>query len=173
MKSWADHCSSDEESDDDRIAPPPSGLPGTMPHQELLGLNDDGDDDDDDDDIDGGASNSNNNNNYYNSHANPLPKDYSFVFQSAPPYTAYIGNLNYDIRNSNEFKMEMEKLLLDRDCQWSSPTTNDDGDNTDTALAAVTVQSARLMTERNSGQSRGYGYVEFRTPEEVRYNIVC
>jgi hypothetical protein len=96
IKSWAD-ASSDEESDDERIAPPPSNLPGSTSYTNLNNDDDDYDDHEEEEAI-------------------QMEKDYSFIFENPPPYTAYIGNLSYDMKKSHEFGAEVEKLLDERGC---------------------------------------------------------
>ena len=95
ITSWAD-ASSDEESDDERIAPPPSNLPGSSSY---LNLQNEGDDDDHDED-----------------EALQMEADYSFIFENPPPYTAYLGNLSYEMKKSDDFGAEVEKLLGARGC---------------------------------------------------------
>lgn len=91
------------------------------------------------------------NNNYQTS----IPSR-EFILPSEPPYTAYIGNLPYDtIRNSNDLGRAVEELLYDRQCQL-----------------AQRLMGARLMVEKGSNTSRGYGYVEFETEGEVSKNSV-
>ena len=99
IKSWAD-ASSDEESDDERIAPPPSNLPGSTSYNNLQAEN--GDDDDDDHEEE--------------EEIQMMERDYSFLFETPPPYTAYIGNLSYEMKKSDDFGMEVEKLLHGRGC---------------------------------------------------------
>jgi hypothetical protein len=94
IKSWAD-ASSDEESDDERIAPPPSNLPGSTSYNDL---NDEEDDHEDEEE------------------KIQMERDYSFIFDNPPPYTAYIGNLSYDMKKSEDFGMEVEKLLNANRC---------------------------------------------------------
>jgi hypothetical protein len=94
ITSWAD-ASSDEESDDERIAPPPSNLPGSSSYLDLQ--NEDEDDHDEDE-------------------ALQMEADYSFVFENPPPYTAYLGNLSYDMKKSDDLGAEVEKLLGARGC---------------------------------------------------------
>lgn len=96
FESWAD-ASSDEESDDGRIAPPPSNLPGSTSY---TNLNDDDEYDDHEEEEE----------------AIHKEKDYSFIFENPPPYTAYIGNLSYEMKKSHEFGVEVEKLLDARGC---------------------------------------------------------
>lgn len=98
ITSWAD-ASSDEESDDERIAPPPSNLPGSTSYNNLN--NEDEDLHEEDELVE-------------------LEKDYSFIFENPPPYTAYIGNLSYDIKKSDEFGAEVDKLLSARGCVAST-----------------------------------------------------
>ena len=136
IKSWAD-ASSDEESEDDRIAPPPSNLPGSSAYFQQQ------DESDDDDDEDYGP---------------PPPKQYEIP--NSPPYTAFIGNLHFDIRNNHDLFDEIEILLNKRRLEVIS-----DGG---VVKGVVRVSSARLMTERETGKSRGYGYCEFDSGEEVR-----
>lgn len=163
-KSWADHCSSDEESDDD--VPPK-----TLSAQEIFGGGDAADDDVDEAEEDSGAAaedaSAAGDGSSYQRHAPRPPKDYSFLLTAPPPYTAYVGNLNYDIRSSQELQEEMEKMLESRKCVAISASEGDAGGERD-----VRVQSARLMTEKEGGRSRGYGYVEFDSPEEVRDILV-
>lgn len=91
------------------------------------------------------------NNNYQTS----IPSR-EFILPSEPPYTAYIGNLPYDtIRNSNDLGRAVEELLYDRQCQLAQRLTG-----------------ARLMVEKGTNTSRGYGYVEFETEGEVSKNSV-
>ena len=92
IKSWAD-ASSDEESDDERIAPPPSNLPGSTSYNNL----NDEDDHEEEEMV-------------------QMERDYSFIFDNPPPYTAYIGNLSYDMKKSEDFGMEVEKLLSANRC---------------------------------------------------------
>jgi hypothetical protein len=95
IKSWAD-ASSDEESDDERIAPPPSNLPGATSYNNL---NDEDDDHEDEEEEEV-----------------QMERDYSYIFDNPPPYTAYIGNLSYDMKKSEDFGMEVEKLLSANRC---------------------------------------------------------
>ena len=98
ITSWAD-ASSDEESDDERIAPPPSNhLPGSSSY---LNLQDEAEDDDHDEEEE----------------ALQMEKDYSFIFENPPPYTAYLGNLSYDMKKSDDLGAEVEKLLGARGCE--------------------------------------------------------
>lgn len=96
IKSWAD-ASSDEESDDERIAPPPSNLPGSTSFNNLNDEEDGHEDEEEEEMV-------------------HMERDYSFIFDNPPPYTAYIGNLSYDMKKSEDFGMEVEKLLSANRC---------------------------------------------------------
>ncbi|KAL7452289.1 hypothetical protein ACHAWC_004019 [Mediolabrus comicus] len=138
IKSWAD-ASSDEESDDERIAPPPSNLPGATSYNNLNDEDDDHEDEEEEEMV-------------------QMERDYSFIFDNPPPYTAYIGNLSYDMKKSEDFGMEVEKLLSANRCVANT----DKGEN-----QPVRLSNARLITDRATGASRGYGYVEFDHPQEL------
>ena len=127
IKSWADHCSSDEESDDDRIAPPPSGLPGSTSFNQLGNMAEDSESEEEYDE--------------------PPPKEYNIP--NAPPFTAFLGSLHFDLQTSNDLGHELERMLEGRQCR-------------------VRIRDCRLMTDRETGKSRGYGYLEVGSPEEVR-----
>ncbi|KAL3809042.1 hypothetical protein ACHAXA_004545 [Cyclostephanos tholiformis] len=66
-----------------------------------------------------------------------------------PPYTAFLGNLSYEIRSSNDLSREIENLLREKH------------------LGETRVGPARLMLDRSTGQSKGFGYVEFDSGEEL------
>ena len=100
ITSWADASSSDEESDDERIAPPPSNLPGSTSYNNLQGVEEDLQEEDDE--------------------ALQLEKDYAFLFETQPPYTAFVGNLSFDMKNSNDFGVEVQKMLGARKCVAST-----------------------------------------------------
>ena len=173
IKSWADHCSSDEESDGGgRIAPPPSDLPGSESYVDGKDRGDRG--------RDGKRTTSRR----------------DFVPPESPPFTAYVGNLSYDIRTSNELKTAMDGLLEEgvapteeggesrkeeyngrmrgRSCLVAHPPfllhacIDFISCQIATSDMPVKVKMARLMTDKSTGESRGYGYVEFHTKQEVR-----
>ena len=129
-KSWGD-VSSDEDSDDERVTRAPLTRPVAP---------------DDDDGIGGGDDDYADERRYAH---HPPP-----VVVEGPPYTAFLGNLSYDIRSSTDLTSELESLLRERRL---------DG--------AARVKTARLVTDRPTGQSRGYGYVEFDAKEEVRFSM--
>lgn len=136
IKSWADHCSSDEESDDsDRIAPPPSGLPGSTSYHDLVAP----DSDEEDDYI--------------------IPPR-QFDIPTEPPFTAFLGNLHNELRTNNDLGRELDILLNRRRLEAINATNGQ-------VLGIVRITSARLMIDKTTNTSRGYGYCEFDTPEEV------
>ena len=124
-KSWGD-VSSDEDSDDERVTRAPLTRP-VAPDDDGIGGEDDYADE---------------------RYAHPPP-----VVIEGPPYTAFLGNLSYDIRSSTDLTAELESLLRE--------LRLDD---------VAKVKTARLVTDRPTGQSRGYGYVEFEAKEEVRFS---
>lgn len=131
MKSWADEQDESSDEDDTPIIPP-SGFPGGANAANNAVEPADDDDEEEED-------------NYQ------IPPR-EFILPSQPPYTAFVGNVPYDIRNSNDLGREVELLLYERQCRLAQRLTD-----------------ARLMMEKGSNMSRGYGYVEFETREEVRY----
>jgi hypothetical protein len=86
IKSWAD-ASSDSDSEDERIAPPPSNLPGSAIT-----------DDEDDAEFDDGGF-------FPGKTLDDMPKE--------APFTAFVGNLNRGMEGK-EFRVEVERLLVDR-----------------------------------------------------------
>lgn len=85
IKSWAD-ASSDSDSEDERIAPPPSNLPGSAITDE------------DDAEFDDGGF-------FPGKTLDDMPKE--------APFTAFVGNLNRGMEGK-EFHVEVERLLVDR-----------------------------------------------------------
>ena len=134
-KSWGD-VSSDEDSDDERVTRAP--LTRTVAAAAAAADDDDG----------GGGGGDYADERY----ARPPPPP---VVIEGPPYTAFLGNLSFDMRSSTDLTAELESLLRERRL---------DG--------AARVKTARLVTDRPTGQSRGYGYVEFDAKEEVRFSFV-
>eukprot|EP01027_Heterolobosea_sp_BB2_P023821 GEZU01035835.1.p1 GENE.GEZU01035835.1~~GEZU01035835.1.p1 ORF type:complete len:547 (+),score=173.75 GEZU01035835.1:78-1718(+) len=63
-----------------------------------------------------------------------------FVIPSNPPFTAYIGNLSYDVRKDDIYEFF-------RDCE---------------------VESVRLVTDNETGRLKGFGYVEFKSADGLR-----
>ena len=124
MNSWADHCSSDEEEDD---IPRVSTLQSS---ENLDALDDELSSDEKEQDIELEEK----------SHSN-LP--------SEPPYTAFVGNLSFDIQDAKHLAYELEEM-----CEYFFNRK-------------VTAVDGRLMTDKETGKKKGFGYVEFETIEDV------
>jgi len=96
MKSWADHCSSDEESIDRY------DNNGTSGHSSLFN----GDDD---------LSDSKSNPEEMDGPPSPPPlllrDQYPEDFPSTPPFTAHVGNLSYHIKDPKQLTIEVERLV--------------------------------------------------------------
>jgi len=84
------------------------------------------------------------------------PKPREFVWPTEPPYTAYVGNLSYEVADENDmrdFITQLSKDLLNKDVQ---------------------VTHTRLMRHRkgadppSNAPHRGFGYVHFDTLEELK-----
>ena len=129
IKSWADASSDEESSDDDRIAPPPSGLPGSSSYGHLQQAEESEEEDFE------------------------IPPRFDISqLPDRGPYTAFLGNLPYDIRDSNDLGQELERMFQSRpECQGLK----------------IRLRDARLMIERETGKPKGFGYAEFDKPEEV------
>eukprot|EP00568_Trieres_chinensis_P006733 CAMPEP_0183295398 /NCGR_PEP_ID=MMETSP0160_2-20130417/3372_1 /TAXON_ID=2839 ORGANISM="Odontella Sinensis, Strain Grunow 1884" /NCGR_SAMPLE_ID=MMETSP0160_2 /ASSEMBLY_ACC=CAM_ASM_000250 /LENGTH=110 /DNA_ID=CAMNT_0025456877 /DNA_START=426 /DNA_END=755 /DNA_ORIENTATION=- len=104
MKSWADHCSSDEESDDGR-AHHPANLPDS-PHKAFRPQEPDcgSDCDDRDSHVSGGNS-------VGDDHDGGQIVRRQYDIPPYPPYTAHVGNLSYDIREDGQLAQEVEALV--------------------------------------------------------------
>ena len=122
IKSWGD-VSSDDDSDDD-VRPPPRPIPS---------YDSNGHDNEDDDVV-------------------PVATKPHYTIPPNPPYTSYIGNISYEIRNTSELCTEVREMLNRRNVTGFS--------------------TARLMLDRDTDRSKGYGYIEFQSGKEVR-NDVC
>ncbi len=133
MKSWADHCSSDEESIGD--------LPEQLEVQKLV-------------EAEPVAPSS------------PLPTDVhvdapaaedavpppaaprTYDFPDKPPFTAFIGNLAYSLKDPEELKGAVQQCALD------------------TLGTQINILGARISFGRD-GSHRGFGYLEVETLDEV------
>jgi translation initiation factor 4B len=141
MKSWADHCSSDEESlddiaddlqaqklADDNVAPPPPAAVDVATSAVAV-------------EEEAAA-------------AGPVedapPRVYDFP--DKPPFTAFIGNLAYSLNDPEELKEAVAKCALD----------NLQGET-------INILGARISFGRD-GKHRGFGYLEVETLEQVCRN---
>lgn len=146
MKSWADHCSSDEDSDADGMDL--TGADFSVLNSKSM------DTDLSFDNTTVGAGPTGNSFDEENFPPEPPPVDFGTVPPNAPnvaPFTAHIGNLPFDVKEGNELADEIEKLVADRYKGEES----------------VNVTEARVGVDRDTGKRRGYGYVEFGTLDEL------
>lgn len=81
----------------------------------------------------------------------PPPKEYDWPTE--PPYTAYVGNLPFAIKESDDLSRGVEDLVQDR---FQTP---------------ITIVQSRLALDREDGRPRGFGYLEVETVEDVS-NVV-
>lgn len=133
MKSWADHCSSDEDTDD---------------NQSVNSV------DEDEQSLDAGFSEK------VQMHDDP-PEEHvpeaeppvrTYDFPEHPPFTAFVGNLSYDIQEPSQLQQALADVIFDRLGQ------------------RINVIGGRISYDRESKnrQHRGFGYVELETLEELK-----
>lgn len=174
MKSWADHCSSDEESDAGmhhpaRLAPGDSMDPDLSYDESIEHISVTGEDDVSLDNLVGNGNGrdhggrdgnrhhqNNNNNNRQQSEEIPYPEEIDFEnkppnFPTQAPYTAHIRNLCYKIEDAADLADKIEGLT-----RWRYQKKQ-----------SVTVTNARVGIDRATGKRKGFGYIEFDTPEEL------
>lgn len=77
----------------------------------------------------------------------PPPKEYDWP--SEPPFTAYVGNFPYKIKDSDELSRGIEHLLHDR------------------FQASVRIVKSRLAMDRQENRPKGFGYLELESLEDV------
>ncbi|KAL3904281.1 MAG: hypothetical protein SGILL_010127 [Bacillariaceae sp.] len=130
MKSWADHCSSDEEDDsiaDDthQLATEFADNVGVVQEEPIS-----------EDEIVGVPN-------------EPPPKTYDFPSQ--PPYTAFVGNLSFQIKDVPQFVEAVTNLAKDR---LEEP---------------VNILGGRIAYNRTDpSKHRGFGYVEVETLDQLK-----
>ncbi len=171
MKSWADHCSSDEESDDGhhpaRLAGPGESMDADLSYDESIEhISVTGEDDEVLDNLGkvgkGGLDNGGGGNRHHHQNKReqqeeiPYPAEIDFDnpppnLPTQAPYTAHIRNLCYKIENATDLADKIEGLT-----RWRYQKKK-----------SVTVTNARVGMDRATGKRKGFGYVEFDTPEEV------
>jgi RNA recognition motif-containing protein len=117
MKSWADHCSSDEESEDEM--------------RPVVSVLEEEESEDEEEFI-----------------APPPRKQYNWP--SSPPYTAFVGNLSFQLTDEDQFAQEVE-ALVDRLSKGSKQ---------------VAIKKATIVIERD-GKRTGFGYIEFQALDDV------
>ena len=77
----------------------------------------------------------------------PPPKEYDWPAE--PPFTAYVGNLPYSIKDSSDLNQAIEDILQDR------------------FQASVRIAQSRLAMDRQDNRPRGFGYLELDTVDDV------
>ena len=143
MKSWADHCSSDEESfnedtpldtfdDDDDEQPAAKELEQEM---EQAAISDPKPEEAEEP-------------------PQPPPEPRTYDFPSGPPFTLFVGNLSYNIKDGQQLGDAVADLVKDRLQQ------------------EINVVRGKIGIDRqNPGSNRhkGFGYVEVSSLEEVSF----
>ena len=127
MKSWADHCSSDEESLMEEI------------EQELV---------DETEEEEPVAENET------APEPEPVVVEKTYVFPDKPPFTAFVGNLAYSLKEAEDLKSAIGELTESR---LGTP---------------INVLEARVAIDNRTGQHRGFGYLELETLEDVRVSFL-
>lgn len=143
---WADHCSSDEESDDG-LHPARVGsdhpIEADLSHDLSYGSADDNARQEDPDlEVEKEKT------------PYPIALDMNNLpegFPTEAPYTAHVTNVAFNINTPEDFGQKIEGLVKYR---YQS-------------LQTVQVTGARFGIDRATGKKRGFGYVEFGTPEEL------
>ena len=136
MKSWADHCSSDEESLDD--------LPEQMEAQKLADVEpvdptttDGAPPTTAEDEVDAPAAED-----------APPAAPRTYEFPDKPPFTAFIGNLAYSLKEPEELIAAVKQCAVEVLGQ------------------EINFLGARISFGRD-GSHRGFGYLEVETLDEV------
>lgn len=136
MKSWADHCSSDEESID--------GLADELKAQKFADAAPSADG------VEGGEAGAEESfaPAVVGGDAPPAgPRVYDFP--DKPPFTAFIGNLAYSLKDPEELKAAVAKCALDNLGQ------------------EINILGARISFGRD-GKHRGFGYLELETLDQLK-----
>ena len=71
------------------------------------------------------------------------------VLPTVPPFTAFVRNLSFEIQDAQHLAYELEEACIR---------------NLGRKVVAV---DGRLITDRETGKKKGYGYIEFETAEDV------
>jgi translation initiation factor 4B len=119
MKSWADHCSSDEESEDEM--------------RPVVSVLQEEESDDEEEFI-----------------APPPPQRKNYHWPNSPPYTAFVGNLSFQLTDDDQFGQEVEAVV----------------DRLSGGSKQVAIKKATMIVERD-GKRTGFGYVEFESLDDV------
>jgi len=138
---WADHCSSDEESDDG-LHPARVGSDHPIEADLSNDLSYGSAEEDPDLELEKEKT------------PYPIAIDMNNLpegFPTEAPYTAHVTNVAFNINTPEDFGQKIEGLVKYR---YQS-------------LQTVQVTGARFGIDRATGKKRGFGYVEFGTPEEL------
>lgn len=129
VKNWADHCSSDEEEEYDNQKELTTEVVVAADEQQ------------------GGESTEEPQN-----QAPKQDKVKTYEFPSAPPYTAYVGNLAYTISDPDEVAEQLTALAMEK------------------LGVEIKIESARLVMDRQSEKPRhrGFGYVKVETVDMLK-----
>ena len=124
MKSWADHCSSDEDTDDN------------------YSVEDEDDEQQEAEEQTFDAA---------FSEKVQVDQQQQYNFPDRPPFTAFVGNLSFDIQEASQLQQALADVVLDR------------------LGERVNILGGRISYDRDSNnrQHRGFGYVELETLEQV------
>ena len=145
MRSWADHCSSDEDTDDnDEEQEQDQEQTFDAAFSEKAQI-----DDEEGPNSGTGAG--------ANSEGGPGQQQQqqqtrTYDFPEHPPFTAFVGNLSFDIQETSKLQQGLADVVFDR------------------LGERVNVLGGRISYDRdgNNKQHRGFGYVELETLDQVR-----
>jgi len=138
MKSWADHCSDSEDEDARRHRTAATAAAPPAWHESSS---------EDEADQEAAAA------------SEPAPArtfTLADVPLGGPPFTAFVGNLPFSIKSPDDLVGEVQQLLLGRGVPGAADADPDAG-----------ISRARLGKDRKTGKAGGFGYVEFRTAEDL------
>ena len=96
--------------------------------------------------------NSNNNNNNNNNPPSDAPRTYDLP--TGPPYTLFVGNLSYSIKDGRQLGESIGALVRNR------------------MKKEITIVKGRIGGGRNQQNHNGYGYVEVGSLDEVRFHTI-
>ena len=80
----------------------------------------------------------------------PAPVEKVYDFPDKPPFTAFVGNLAFSVKDPEELKAAISTAAAD--CLGAN----------------INLISGRIAIDRRDGKHRGFGYVEVETLDEVR-----
>jgi C1A family cysteine protease len=84
------------------------------------------------------------------------PPTKSYDWPSDPPFTAYVGNLAFSVKDADEMTSGVTNLLQQR------------------FQAQISIVNSRLAIDRQENKPRGFGYLEVETVDDVSIiRILC